>query len=34
MIRRMFRRCGNAPGTLSPEDQTAVDAFREAAIPS
>ncbi|WP_331761811.1 hypothetical protein [Streptomyces sp. NBC_01546] len=29
MIRRMFRRCGNAPGTaLSPEDQAAVDAFR------
>ncbi|MEU9983762.1 hypothetical protein [Streptomyces sp. NPDC050856] len=23
-----FRRCGNAPGTLTPEDQAAVDAFR------
>ncbi|MEU9647255.1 hypothetical protein [Streptomyces sp. NPDC048188] len=24
----MFRRCGHAPGRLSPEDQAAVDAFR------
>jgi hypothetical protein len=23
-----FRRCGNAPGALSPEDQAAVDQFR------
>ncbi|MEU1948146.1 hypothetical protein ACFW95_05530 [Streptomyces sp. NPDC059474] len=23
-----FRRCGHAPGVLSPEDQAAVDAFR------
>lgn len=28
MIRRMFRRCGNAPGVISPEDQAVVDAFR------
>lgn len=28
MIRRMFRQCGHAPGTLSPEDQAVVDAFR------
>lgn len=28
MIRRMFRRCGNAPGTPVPEDQAVVDAFR------
>lgn len=28
MIRRMFRRCATGPGTLSPEDQAAVDAFR------
>lgn len=27
MIRR-FRRCGNAPGALSPEDQAVVDQFR------
>lgn len=27
MIRR-FRRCGHAPGTLSPEDQAVVDQFR------
>lgn len=29
MIRRVFRRCGNPPGVLSPEDRAAVDAFRE-----
>ncbi|WP_230885269.1 hypothetical protein [Streptomyces spinoverrucosus] len=28
MIRRMFRRCGDAPGALTPEDQAVVDAFR------
>ncbi|SFO07015.1 hypothetical protein SAMN04487980_10547 [Streptomyces sp. cf124] len=28
MIRRVFRRCGNALGAISPEDQAAVDAFR------
>ncbi|MER6562105.1 hypothetical protein ABT300_31075 [Streptomyces sp. NPDC001027] len=28
MIRRRFRRCGHAPGTLSSEDQRIVDAFR------
>lgn len=28
MIRRMFRRCGHAPGALTPEDQAVVDAFR------
>jgi hypothetical protein len=29
MIRRMFRRCGTAPGTaLAPGDQAVVDAFR------
>ncbi|MGK4909494.1 hypothetical protein [Streptomyces albus] len=30
MIRRFrrLRRCGHAPGTLSPEDQAVVDAFR------
>ncbi|MFE9222786.1 hypothetical protein ACFYN3_41755 [Streptomyces lavendulae] len=28
MIRRIFRRCGHAPGALSPDDQAAVDAFR------
>ena len=28
MIRRMFRRCGHAPGALTPEDQAAVDSFR------
>lgn len=27
MIRR-FRRCGHAPGTLTPEDQAVVDQFR------
>ncbi|MFI7178946.1 hypothetical protein [Streptomyces spororaveus] len=27
MIRR-FRRCGHAPGALTPEDQSAVDQFR------
>lgn len=26
---RLFRRCGNAPGALSPEDQAVVDQFRE-----
>jgi hypothetical protein len=25
---RLFRRCGHAPGALSPEDQAVVDAFR------
>lgn len=28
MIRRVFRRCGNAPGALTSEDQAAVNAFR------
>ncbi|QIB49523.1 hypothetical protein [Streptomyces aureoverticillatus] len=28
MTRRMFCRCGNAPGAPSPEDQAVVDAFR------
>ncbi|MFJ4007716.1 hypothetical protein ACIPWL_30285 [Streptomyces sp. NPDC090023] len=28
MKRRLFRRCGHAPGALSPEDQAVVDAFR------
>jgi hypothetical protein len=28
MKRRLFRRCGHAPGALSPEDQTAVDQYR------
>ncbi|GAA2330120.1 hypothetical protein Scani_34400 [Streptomyces caniferus] len=28
MIRRMLRRCGNAPSALSAEDQAVVDAFR------
>ncbi|WP_409239363.1 hypothetical protein [Streptomyces sp. PA5.6] len=28
MKRPLFRRCSRAPGTLSPEDQAAVDAFR------
>ncbi|MFE2609941.1 hypothetical protein ACFXDI_43000 [Streptomyces mirabilis] len=28
MIRRMFRRCGNAPGALAPEDKAVVDQFR------
>ncbi|GHI33200.1 hypothetical protein [Streptomyces daghestanicus] len=27
MIRR-FRRCGHAPGAISPEDQAVVDQFR------
>jgi hypothetical protein len=27
-MKRLFRRCGHAPGALSPEDQTAVDQFR------
>ncbi|MGC5543712.1 hypothetical protein ACPYPE_23865 [Streptomyces griseus] len=28
MIRRLRRRCGHAPGTISPEDQAVVDEFR------
>ncbi|MEV0694846.1 hypothetical protein [Streptomyces sp. NPDC050388] len=28
MTRRMFRRCGHAPGALTREDQAAVDEFR------
>lgn len=28
MKRRLFRRCGHAPGALSPEDKAAVDQFR------
>ncbi|MGC5041056.1 hypothetical protein ACLQ2C_36575 [Streptomyces sp. DT73] len=28
MKRPSFRRCGNAPGALSPEDQAVVDQFR------
>lgn len=28
MKRPFFRRCGHKPGTLSPEDQAVVDAFR------
>ncbi|MGP3777069.1 hypothetical protein ACTWJ8_40175 (plasmid) [Streptomyces sp. SDT5-1] len=28
MPRRPLRRCGNAPGTISPEDQAIVDAFQ------
>ncbi|MEU6996673.1 hypothetical protein ABZ953_39275 [Streptomyces sp. NPDC046465] len=28
MTRRPFRRCGNAPDALTPDDQAAVDAFR------
>ncbi|MFI5752996.1 hypothetical protein ACIBBE_46010 [Streptomyces sp. NPDC051644] len=28
MKRRLFRRCGRAPGALSPEDRAVVDAFR------
>ncbi|MGW3747211.1 hypothetical protein ACWD62_43665 [Streptomyces sp. NPDC005146] len=28
MIRHLFRRCGNAPGDVTPEDQAVVDAFR------
>ncbi|GGP80519.1 hypothetical protein [Streptomyces melanogenes] len=28
MKRPSFRRCGHAPGTLSPEDQAVVDDFR------
>ncbi|MEU6371129.1 hypothetical protein ABZ876_36930 [Streptomyces sp. NPDC046931] len=27
-MKRLFRRCGHAPGTLTPEDQAAVDQFR------
>jgi hypothetical protein len=27
MNRPFFRRCGHAPGTLTPEDQAVVDAF-------
>lgn len=27
-MKRLFRRCGHAPGALSPEDQDAVDQFR------
>ncbi|MET8168884.1 hypothetical protein ACIRPU_40555 [Streptomyces sp. NPDC102259] len=27
-MKRLFRRCGHAPGTLSLEDQAAVDQFR------
>ncbi|MDX2521652.1 hypothetical protein PV355_42105 [Streptomyces stelliscabiei] len=27
-MKRIFRRCGHAPGALSPEDQAAVDQFR------
>uniref|UniRef100_UPI002F916BEA hypothetical protein n=1 Tax=Streptomyces sp. NBC_01562 TaxID=2975879 RepID=UPI002F916BEA len=27
-MKRLFRRCGHAPGALSPEDQAAVDQFR------
>ncbi|AVH61730.1 MULTISPECIES: hypothetical protein [Streptomyces] len=27
-MKRFFRRCGHAPGALSPEDQAVVDAFR------
>lgn len=28
MIRRLRRRCGHAPGVISPEDQAVVDEFR------
>ncbi|MEU7649922.1 hypothetical protein [Streptomyces huasconensis] len=28
MKRPFVRRCGHAPGTLSPEDQTFIDQFR------
>ncbi|MET7780419.1 hypothetical protein ABZU94_34745 [Streptomyces mirabilis] len=27
-MKRLFRRCGHAPGALGPEDQAAVDQFR------
>jgi hypothetical protein len=27
-MKRLFRRCGHAPGAISPEDQAAVDQFR------
>ncbi|MGW3956615.1 hypothetical protein ACWEKM_38235 [Streptomyces sp. NPDC004752] len=27
-MKRLFRRCGHAPGALTPEDQAAVDQFR------
>jgi hypothetical protein len=27
-MKRRFRRCGHAPGALSPEDQAVVDQFR------
>ncbi|WP_331762380.1 hypothetical protein OG612_45265 (plasmid) [Streptomyces sp. NBC_01527] len=27
-MKRLFRRCGHAPGALSPEDQAVVDEFR------
>ncbi|MFF3350873.1 hypothetical protein [Streptomyces sp. NPDC002779] len=27
-MKRLFCRCGHAPGALSPEDQAAVDQFR------
>ncbi|MEU7088083.1 hypothetical protein [Streptomyces achromogenes] len=27
-MKRLFRRCGHAPGALTPEDQAVVDAFR------
>ncbi|MGW2416022.1 hypothetical protein ACWCV5_28180 [Streptomyces tubercidicus] len=27
-MKRLFRRCGHAPGALSPEDQAVVDQFR------
>ncbi|MDX2915993.1 hypothetical protein [Streptomyces griseiscabiei] len=29
MKRPLFRRCGHAPGALTPEDQAVVDQFRE-----
>ncbi|MEU5417473.1 hypothetical protein AB0G91_36090, partial [Streptomyces clavifer] len=28
MIRHLFRRCGNAPGDVTPDDQAVVDPFR------
>lgn len=31
MIRREVRRCGRAPGDLTPEEQAGIDAFRSAA---
>ncbi|MDQ1013394.1 hypothetical protein QFZ82_007962 [Streptomyces sp. V4I23] len=27
-MKRLFRRCGHTPGTLTPEDQAVVDQFR------